>query len=65
MFFKIVVLENSAIFTGKHMCWNVFNKVAGLKVYVMYVNKPLEPLMLISNLFMMDQKVSYSRFFFL
>ena len=24
MFFKIVVLENSAIFTGKHLCWSLF-----------------------------------------
>ena len=59
------VLENSAIFTGNHMCWNLFNKVAGLKMYVIYVNKPLGPRLIILNLFMMGQKVSHSRFFFL
>ena len=31
MFFKIGVLKNFAIFTGKHLCWSLFNKVAGLK----------------------------------
>ena len=29
MFFKIGVLKNFAIFTGKHLCWSLFNKVAG------------------------------------
>ena len=24
MFFKIVVLKNFAIFTGKHLCWSLF-----------------------------------------
>ena len=24
MFFKIGVLKNFAIFTGKHLCWNLF-----------------------------------------
>ena len=46
------------------MCWNLFNKVAGLKMYVIYVNKPLGPRLIILNLFMMGQKVSHSRFFF-
>ena len=32
MFFKICVLENFTIFTGKHLCWSLFYKVAGLKV---------------------------------
>ena len=32
MFFKIGVLNNFAIFTGKHLCWSLlFNKVAGLR----------------------------------
>ena len=31
MFYKKGVLKNSAIFTGKHQCWRLFNKVAGLK----------------------------------
>ena len=32
MFFKIGVLANFAIFTGKHRCWkSLFNKVAGLQ----------------------------------
>ena len=32
MFFKIGVLKNFAIFTGKHLCCNLFfNKVAGLR----------------------------------
>ena len=31
MFFKIDVLKNFALFTGKHPCWgSVFNKVADL-----------------------------------
>ena len=31
MFFKIGVLKNIVIFTGKHPCWSLcFNKVAGL-----------------------------------
>ena len=31
MFFKTVVLKNFAIFTGKHLCGSLFNKVAGLQ----------------------------------
>ena len=32
IFFKIAVLEKFAIFTGKHLCRNLFfNKVAGLR----------------------------------
>ena len=31
MFFKIGLLKNFAIFKGKHLCWNLFNKVASLK----------------------------------
>ena len=32
MFFKLGVLKNFAIFSGKHLCWNpFFNEVAGLK----------------------------------
>ena len=31
IFFKIGVLKNFAIFTGKHLCLCLFNKVAGLK----------------------------------
>ena len=30
MFFKFGVLKNFANFTGKHRCWSLFNKVAGL-----------------------------------
>ena len=31
MFFKIGILKNFAIFTGKHLCWILFfNKIAGL-----------------------------------
>ena len=26
----LFVLRNFAIFTGKHLCWGLFNKVAGL-----------------------------------
>ena len=36
--FKIGVLENFAILTGKHMCWGLFNKVAGLKARCLPVN---------------------------
>ena len=25
------VLKDFAIFTGKHLCWSLFNKIAGLK----------------------------------
>ena len=28
---KIGVLKNLTIFTGKHLCWSLFHKVAGLK----------------------------------
>ena len=32
MFFKIGVLKNFAVFTGKYLCWSLlYNKVAGLK----------------------------------
>ena len=31
MFFEIGVLKNFAIFTGKHLCWSLFNKVAGVR----------------------------------
>ena len=31
MFFKIDVLNNFGIFTGKQLCWSRFNKVAGLQ----------------------------------
>ena len=32
MFIKIVVLKNSAIFKGKHLCWSLFfNKIGGLR----------------------------------
>ena len=27
------VLKNFVIFTGKHLCWSLFDKVAGLQVY--------------------------------
>ena len=30
MFFKVGILKNFAIFTGEHLCWSLFNKVAGL-----------------------------------
>ena len=33
MFFKIVVFEIFAIFTGKHLRWSLFNKVTDLKSY--------------------------------
>ena len=35
MFFKIGVLKNFAIFTGKHLRWSLFliNKVAGPQLY--------------------------------
>ena len=32
MLFKIGVLNNFAIFTEKHLCWNLFSKVTGLQV---------------------------------
>ena len=32
MFFKIGVLKYFAIFTGKHLCWKFFFKVASRKV---------------------------------
>ena len=31
MFFKLVALRNSAIFTGKHLCWSIFIYVASFK----------------------------------
>ena len=32
MFFKIGVLKNFVIFTGKHVCWSpFFNKVVGFR----------------------------------
>ena len=31
LFFKIGILKNFAIFTGRHFCWSLFNKVAGLQ----------------------------------
>ena len=32
MYFRIGVLKNFAMFTGKHLCWSLFfNKYAGLK----------------------------------
>ena len=30
MFFKIGVLKNFAIYTGKHLCWSLFNKIKRL-----------------------------------
>ena len=33
MFFKIGAIKNFTDFTEKHMCWSLFNKVAGLKTY--------------------------------
>ena len=33
VFFKIDVLKNLAILTGKHLCWSLFNKNAGLQLY--------------------------------
>ena len=33
MFFKIGVVKNSAIFTGKKLRWSLLNKVAGLQVF--------------------------------
>ena len=48
MFFKIGVLKNFAIFTGKHLCWNLFlimlharpfrNEIFGM-VYIFHVLK--------------------------
>ena len=32
MLFKIGVLKNFVIFTEKHLCWSLFNKVTDLKV---------------------------------
>ena len=34
MFFKIGVLKNLAIFTGKHVLEYLFNKVTSLKAYI-------------------------------
>ena len=35
IFFKLGVLKNLEIFTGKYLCWNLslFNEIAGLKAY--------------------------------
>ena len=33
VFYKKAVLQNFAIFTGKSLCWTLFNKVAYLKAY--------------------------------
>ena len=33
VFFKIGVFKNVTIFTEKHLCWSLFNKVAGVKAY--------------------------------
>ena len=41
MFLKIGVLKNLAIFTGKHLYWSLFNKVAGLTGWKTLVLKPL------------------------
>ena len=32
VFFKIGDLKNFTVFTGKHLCCSLFNKVAGLKL---------------------------------
>ena len=34
MLYIEAVLKNFAIFTGKHLCWSLFNKVAGLKASI-------------------------------
>ena len=40
MFFKIVVLKNSAIFKGKHLCWSLlFNKIARLRPAILLKNR--------------------------
>ena len=36
MFFEIGVLKNFAILRGKHLCWSVFNKAAGLQISFEY-----------------------------
>ena len=33
-FFKIGILKNFAIPTGKYLCWSLFNKVAGFRLDV-------------------------------
>ena len=33
MFFKIGVLENFSIFTGKHLCWSLFLKETPTQVF--------------------------------
>ena len=33
MFFRIGVFKNLTNFTGKYMCWSLFNKLADLKAY--------------------------------
>ena len=39
MFFKIVVLKNLAIFTGKHLCWCFFfNKVLSCEICETFKN---------------------------
>ena len=39
MFFKIGILKTFANFTGKQLCWSLFNKVAGLKAWNVIKNK--------------------------
>ena len=36
MFFEIGVLKNFAILRGKHLCWSVLNKAAGLQISFEY-----------------------------
>ena len=43
MFFKIVVLKNLAIFTGKHLCWCFFfNKVLSCEICETFKNMCFE-----------------------
>ena len=38
MFFKIGVFRSFANFTGKHLCWSIFKKLAGWRVAVSLKN---------------------------
>ena len=59
MFFKVGVLENSAIFTGKHLCWSLFliklqacnfiKKKLRLKCFLVHIAKFSRPAFLMEH----------------
>ena len=63
MFFKIGVLENSAIFTGKHLCWSFFfffkKKILQYRCFHVNIAKFLRTAFFIENLRWLLLRISH------